>query len=206
MCRTTNPGGGGSSPPVRANSSGCRGAWPSLPALEAGDRWFESTHPDQFDEQSCFKSNLLQVFVLMHDLIRKVCNFSGSCISSVGRAPLSESGCPRFKSATGCQSTRCPSGQGALCKSADAGSIPALVSRLQWLERKGTDLLNRQMLVRIQPGAPRVQCFHGRAAQRMSADFLHRRMHVRIVSRSPIWRVNWAGAQRRLLSDRPARR
>jgi hypothetical protein len=206
MCRTTNPGGGGSSPPVRANSSGCRGAWPSLPALEAGDRWFESTHPDQFDEQSCFKSNLLQVFVLMHDLIRKVCNFSGSCISSVGRAPLSESGCPRFKSATGCQSTRCPSGQGALCKSADAGSIPALVSRLQWLERKGTDLLNRQMLVRIQPGAPRVQCFHGRAAQRMSADFLHRRMHVRFVSRSPIRRVNWAGAQRRLLSDRPARR
>ena len=174
--------------------------------MEAGDRWFESTHPDQFDEQSCFKSNLLQVFVLMHDLIRKVCNFSGSCISSVGRAPLSESGCPRFKSATGCQSTRCPSGQGALCKSADAGSIPALVSRLQWLERKGTDLLNRQMLVRIQPGAPRVQCFHGRAAQRMSADFLHRRMHVRIVSRSPIRRVNWAGAQRRLLSDRPARR
>jgi Lecithin retinol acyltransferase len=39
---------GGSSPPVRANSSGCRGAWPSLPTLEAGDRWFESTHPDQF--------------------------------------------------------------------------------------------------------------------------------------------------------------
>ena len=27
--------------------TGCRGAWPSLPALEAGDRWFESTHPDQ---------------------------------------------------------------------------------------------------------------------------------------------------------------
>jgi len=26
------------------------------------------------------------------------------------------------------------------------------------------------------------------------------------VSRSPIRRVNWAGAQRRLLSDRPARR
>jgi len=23
------------------------------------------------------------------------------------------------------------------------------------------------------------------------------------VSRSPTWRVNWAGAQRRLLSDRP---
>ena len=45
---------------------------------------------------------------------------------------------------------------------------------------------------------------HGRVAQRMSADFLHRRMHVRIVSRSPTWRVNWAGAQRRLLSDRPA--
>ncbi len=46
----------------------------------------------------------------------------------------------------------------------------------------------------------------GRVAQRMSADFLHRRMHVRFVSRSPTWRVNWAGAQRRLLSDRPARR
>src|SRR6516164_5328162 len=50
--------------------------------------------------------------------------------------------------------TRCPSGQGALCKSADAGSIPALVSTLQWLERRGTDLLNRHMLVRIQSGAP----------------------------------------------------
>ena len=110
---------------------------------------------------------------------------------------------------------------------------------LQWLERRGTDLLNRQMLVRIQSGAPLILgansartiaqdivvivvlllrwatggcaledqlLFHGRVAQRMSADFLHRRMHVRIVSRSPTWRVNWAGAQRRLLSDRPARR
>src|SRR6516225_2222692 len=99
--------------------------------------------------------------------------------------------------------TRCPSGQGALCKSADAGSIPALVSKLQWLERRGTDLLNRHMLVRIQSGAPPI-FFHGRVAQWMSADLLHRRMHVRIVSRSPNWRVNWAGAQRRLLSDRPA--
>ena len=78
-------------------------------------------------------------------------------VSSAGRAPLSESGCPRFKSATGCQPTRCPSGQGALCKSAHAGSIPALVSKLQWLERRGTDLLNRQMLVRIQPGAPLIR-------------------------------------------------
>ena len=26
--------------------------------------------------------------------------------------------------------------------------------KLQWLERKGTDLLNRPMLVRIQSGAP----------------------------------------------------
>ena len=46
-------------------------------------------------------------------------------VSSVGRVPLSESGCPRFKSATGCQSTRCPSGQGALCKSAHATLTPA---------------------------------------------------------------------------------
>jgi hypothetical protein len=30
-------------------SSGCRGAWPSPPALEAGDRWFESTRSDQFE-------------------------------------------------------------------------------------------------------------------------------------------------------------
>ena len=30
------------------------------------------------------------------------------------------------------------------------------------------------------------QFFHGHVAQRMSADFLHRRMHVRLVSRSPI--------------------
>ena len=47
--------------------------------------------------------------------------------------------------------------------------------------------------------------FHGRVAQWMSADLLHRRMHVRIVSGSPERRVNWAGAQRRLLSARPAR-
>jgi hypothetical protein len=59
-----------------------------------------------------------------------------------------------------------------------------LVSKLQWLERRGTDLLNRQTLVRIQPGAPFIQFFHGRVAQRMSADFLPRRMHVRFVSRS----------------------
>src|SRR6516162_3579341 len=56
--------------------------------------------------------------------------------------------------------TRCPSGQGALCKSANAGSIPALVSTLQWLERRGTDLLNRHMLVRIQSGAPLFGFFH----------------------------------------------
>ena len=28
-------------------STACRGAWSSLPALEAGDRWFKSTHADQ---------------------------------------------------------------------------------------------------------------------------------------------------------------
>jgi hypothetical protein len=60
---------------------------------------------------------------------------------------------------------------------------------LQWLERRGTDLLNRHMLVRIRSGAPLISPFHGRVAQRMSADFLHRRMHVRIVSRSPTIRV-----------------
>ena len=53
--------------------------------------------------------------------------------------------------------TRCPSGQGALCKSAEAGSIPALVFKLQWLQRRGTDLLNRHMLVRIRPGAPLIR-------------------------------------------------
>jgi hypothetical protein len=46
-----------------------------------GDRWFESTHPDH----------------LMP-------------LSSVGRAPSSEGGCPRFDTASGYQSTRCPSG------------------------------------------------------------------------------------------------
>jgi hypothetical protein len=92
----------------------------------------------------------------------------------------------------------------ALPSRAAGGEGRGVVSKLQWLERRGTDLLNRQMLVRIQSGAPLVQSFHGRVAQRMSADFLHRRMHVRLVSRSPIRRVNWAGAQRRLLSDRPA--
>ena len=95
-------------------------------------------------------------------------------------------------------------GYGPVCKTGETGSIPVRASKtLQWLERRGTDLLNRHMLVRIQSGAPPI-FFHGRVAQWMSADLLHRRMHVRIVSRSPTWRVNWAGAQRRLLSDRPA--
>jgi hypothetical protein len=30
----------------------CRGAWPSLPALEAGDRWFKSTHADHFGQSA----------------------------------------------------------------------------------------------------------------------------------------------------------
>jgi hypothetical protein len=29
-------------------SSACRGAWSSLPALEAGDRWFKSIHADHY--------------------------------------------------------------------------------------------------------------------------------------------------------------
>ena len=51
-------------------------------------------------------------------------------VSSVGRAPLSESGCPRFKSATGYQSARWRNGYAALCKSAHPGSIPGLASIL----------------------------------------------------------------------------
>jgi hypothetical protein len=194
MCRTTNPGGGGSNPPVRATS----------PLSGRAQGVGEPGRPCLPWKQETGGSNPPALTILMP-------------VSSVGRAPLSESGCPRFKSATGCQPTRCPSGQGALCKSAHAGSIPALVSKLQWLEWRGTDLLNRQMLVRIQPGAPLIplagslqtasgSISPGRVAQRMSADFLHRRMHVRLVSRPPIWRVNWAGAQRRLLSDQAARR
>lgn len=30
------------------DQTACGGAWPSPPALEAGARWFESTHADQF--------------------------------------------------------------------------------------------------------------------------------------------------------------
>ena len=37
----------GSSPVASSIHSACREAWPFLPALEAGDRWFESTHADQ---------------------------------------------------------------------------------------------------------------------------------------------------------------
>jgi hypothetical protein len=38
----------GSSPGVANGAdTACREAWPFLPALEAGDRWFESTHADQ---------------------------------------------------------------------------------------------------------------------------------------------------------------
>src|SRR5215468_4986087 len=73
--------------------------------------------------------------------------------------------------------TRYPSGEGALCKSANAGSIPALVSKLQWLERRGTDLLNRRC-------------------------WFESSLELHFTTR----RVNWAGAQRRLLSDRPAHR
>ena len=43
----TNEADAGSSPAGKASSSGCRGACPSPPALEAGDRWLESTRPDQ---------------------------------------------------------------------------------------------------------------------------------------------------------------
>lgn len=42
-----NQRGGGSSPPSPTRShSGCRKAWFIPPASEAGDRWFESSHPD----------------------------------------------------------------------------------------------------------------------------------------------------------------
>src|SRR6516165_6605104 len=77
-------------------------------------------------------------------------------------------------------------GYGPVCKTGETGSIPVRASKtLQWLERRGTDLLNRHMPVRIQSGAPLI--FSSTA----SADFLDRRMHVRIVSRSPTRRVNW---------------
>ena len=33
-------------------SSACRGAWSSLPALEAGDRWFKSTHADHYTRRT----------------------------------------------------------------------------------------------------------------------------------------------------------
>ena len=84
----------------------------------------------------------------------------------------------RFNSGSGLQAPVARAERHRSSKSADAGSNPV------W--------------------SPTHSVCHGRVAQRMSADFLHRRMHVRIVSRSPTRRVNWAGAQRRLLSDRPA--
>lgn len=44
--RATNAEDAGSTPAGKANSSGCRGAQSSPPALEAGERWCESNHPD----------------------------------------------------------------------------------------------------------------------------------------------------------------
>ena len=40
-------------------SSGCRGAQSSPPALEAGDRWFESTHPDHLSRLAQWQSGRL---------------------------------------------------------------------------------------------------------------------------------------------------
>ena len=46
-------------------------------------------------------------------------------------------------------------GYGPVCKTGETSSFPVRASKtLQWLERRGTDLLNRHMLVRIQSGAP----------------------------------------------------
>ena len=154
-----------------------------VPHLECGGRRFESSHPDHFMP-----------------------------VSSVGRAPLSESGCPRFESATGCHYARGQGGYGPVCKAGETGSIPVRASKamLQWLERKGTDLLNRPMLVRIQSGAPITREASRWRRPRSSKD--ERRFPTSEDARSNrvavsnSWRVNWAGAQRRLLSDWPARR
>src|SRR6516225_7708796 len=66
-------------------------------------------------------------------------------------------------------------GYGPVCKTGETGSIPVRASKTpQWLERRGTDLLNRQMLVRIQSGAPLIFSRMPRSSW-MSADFLHRK-------------------------------
>lgn len=38
----------GSIPRAHAKPTACREAWPFLPDLESGDRWFESSHADHF--------------------------------------------------------------------------------------------------------------------------------------------------------------
>lgn len=123
----------------------------------------------------------------------------------------------RFNSGSGLQAPVARAERHRSSKSENAGSNPVWSSTLLGANSARTSaqdivvivvLLLRSvvLLLRWATGGYALEdqlLFHGRVAQRMSADFLHRRMHVRIVSRSPTWRVNWAGAQRRLLSDRP---
>jgi hypothetical protein len=178
MCRITNPGGGGSSPPVRANSSGCRGAWPSLPALEAAAVQVRDGLP-----------------------IGQMPEWLGSALQKRPR---------RFNSGSGLHAPVARAERHRSSKSGHAGSNPVWSSTLLGANSARTIaqdiVVIVVLLLRWATGGCALEdqlLFHGRVAQRMSADFLHRRMHVRIVSRSPTWRVNWAGAQRRLLSDRP---
>ena len=119
----------------------------------------------------------------------------------------------RFNSGSGLQAPVARAERHRSSKSANAGSNPVWSSTLLGANSARTIaqdiVVIVVLLLRWATGGCALEdqlLFHGRVAQRMSADFLHRRMHVRFVSRAPIWRVNWAGAQRRLLSDRPARR
>src|SRR6516165_3142560 len=98
-------------------------------------------------------------------------------------------------------------GYGPVCKTGQTGSIPVRASKTAPVARAERHRSSKSAHAGSNPVWSSTDFFlHDRVAQWMSADFLHRRMHVRIVSRSPTWRVNWAGARRRLLSDRPARR
>jgi hypothetical protein len=124
-------------------------------------------------------------------------------LGSVGRAPSSEGGSPRFDPASGYQLTaRGQGGYGPVCKTGETGSTPVRASNLlQWLEWIGARFLIGSTQVRILLGAP-IAC----VAHRMSARVLSGMTLVRFQSQAPIGRANCGGPQRRLLSGRSVRR
>src|SRR5262249_43613853 len=70
--------------------AGCSSAWPRVPASDAGDRWFESNHPDHFlsrssvDESTAFRKRGTRVRVAPGQPVRKVARGGTQPVSKAG--------------------------------------------------------------------------------------------------------------------------